>query len=187
MTFHSFRLTSKNNMKMFQKSFKKPSEIHVKSDPEAFKNDIKKQLEKRHTKSTKSQNLVSQLGPWGGVLTRPFSTRLRLRASLGHLWGQNCPKSLRDPFGLQFFMIFDRFLMHFFKKSCRFAASQSVSQPVSHSATQSRHGGGGWPAGQLDIYIYVYIYICIYLYIYIYIYTCVCVCVYIHRSITSHA
>ena len=80
-----------------------------------------------------------------------FSLLFRLQASLGHPGSppggdrngpKTSPKSLRDPLGLQFFTIFAQFLMHFFKKSCRFAASQSVSQPASHSATQSRHGGG---------------------------------------------
>ena len=43
-----------------------------------------------------------------------------------------------------------------FDTRCRNKQPQTVSP---HKPHHGRHGGRGWPAGQLDIYIYIYIYI----------------------------
>ena len=76
----------------------------------------------------------------GGGRRSPFFVVFSTRLPLGGRNGpKNSPKSLRDPSGPQFLMIFTQFLMPFSDVFCRFGA-------------HSWHGGGDWPAGQLDIF-----------------------------------
>jgi hypothetical protein len=49
------------------------------------------------------------------------------------------PESLRDPLEHQFLRISHKWLLPVFFSFCRFGV-------------HSWHGGGGWPAGQLDTY-----------------------------------
>jgi hypothetical protein len=94
----------------------------------------------------KNPNFVSQVGPWGGTKISVFDP-FRVQTFLGHLWGapegrnglMTSPESLRDPLEHQFLRISHKWLLPVFFSFCRFGV-------------HSWHGGGGWPAGQLDTY-----------------------------------
>ena len=156
MTFRSFRFTSKIHKKMFKNLSKNLPKTIQNSTQKPPKTTIKKTMGKKTAKIDKKSEFGLPTGPRGGVLTRPFSTFFRVRSSLGHpwvpKWSQDLPQEPPGPPGPQFLMILTQFLMPVLDGFCRLGA-------------HAWHGGGDWPAGQLDIYINIYINISIYTYI----------------------
>ena len=147
MTFRSFRFTSKIHKKMFKNLSKNLPKTTQKSTQKPPKTTIKKTMGKKTAKIDKKSKFGLPTGSRGGVILfrfQHFFVSGRPWDTFGNQNGpKTSPKSLRDPSGPQFLMIFTQFLMPFSDVFCRFGA-------------HSWHGGGDWPAGQLDIYIYIY-------------------------------
>ena len=136
-------------MKECSKTFKKPSQIHVKSDPETFKNQHSKNSWKKDAQIDKKFEFGLPTGSLGGgpglSVFVTFSSPGVPWTPLGSKWSRDLPQ---EPPGLpqaSFSCDFYKLLMIVLGIFCRFGA-------------HSWHGGGGWPAGQLDnIYIYIHI------------------------------
>ena len=128
--------------KNVQKSIQKPPQNHSKIDPETSQNDNQKNDRKKDPQNRQKVQIWSPNWVPGGGSRSQFSALFRLRASLGHLWEpkwsqdlpQEPPGPLRASIFDDFYSIFDAF----FERFSRFGA-------------HSWHGGGDWPAGQLDI------------------------------------
>ena len=120
MTFPSFRLTSKDNKKMFKNPLKNPSEIQVKSNPEAFKNHTQKTMGKKTHKIDKKSEFslpTRSLGEGREVSFRhffdTFSSPGVPGTSLGKKWSQDLPQEPPGPLGPQFSRFFVNFVCLF--------------------------------------------------------------------------
>ena len=117
MTFRSFRFTSTIHKKIFKNLSKNLPKTTQNSTRKPPKTTIKKTRGKKTHRIDKKSKFGLPTGSLGGVVTRPFSTFFVSGRPWDTLGSQNdpktSPKSLRDPSGPQFFMIFTQFLMPF--------------------------------------------------------------------------
>ena len=122
MTFQSFRFTSKFRSNIFKNLSKNHPKSTYKWTWKPSKTIVKKTTKKKNPKSTKSQNLASQLGPWGGVAKSIFDTfsargvpGTPLVHPRGSQWSQDLPQEPPGPPRASIFRVFEYILGHYFE------------------------------------------------------------------------
>ena len=110
MTFRSFRFTSKNNKKKCTKISLKTSPNPLKIEPGLLP---KRHSKKQQEKAPQNRQKVKICFPTGFLGGGSSKSVFGSFSSPGDPWNQNgpktSPKSLRDPPGRHFFMIFGKF------------------------------------------------------------------------------
>ena len=144
MTFHIFRFTSTNHFKIFKNLSKKPQNPFKTGPGRLPKRHSKKQQEKdpQNRQKVKICSLTGSVG--GGVAKSVFGSF----SSPGDPWNQNgpktSPKSLRDPPGRHFFMIFGQFWTPVFGSCCCFVGLFSLSLWHARTKEQIRMDTTTW-------------------------------------------
>ena len=117
---------------------------------------LKKQVVKKHKKSTKNPNLVSQPCPWGGGREVSFRHFFDTFSSpgvpgtpLGKKWPQDLSQEPPGPLGHQCLMIFTQFSMPVLASFCRFGAhavKKTIGKKTHENDNKSEFG---LPTGSL--------------------------------------